>query len=167
MGKHARLSLTPGAAIGIWQARGPYDFANEAMSRFITTRLSGNHLVTSLRWKRIRVDTCVISFMRNTASALLISTPFAVIEVSDWVIRQLGVECGVHIASKQHRRSAHASAINGPERSSVNSMQSYSVATYLATLTCIVPDRAAIGDRRSTHWYRPRLNLGGRGGLSA
>ena len=43
-------------------------------------------------------------------------------------------------------------------------MQSYTVATYLARLTCIVPDppgRAAIGGRQSTHWYRPRLNLGG------
>lgn len=44
-------------------------------------------------------------------------------------------------------------------------MQSYLVATYLARLTCIVPDppgsRAAIGGRRSTHWYMPRLNLGG------
>ena len=40
MGKHARLSLTPGAAIGIWQARGWYDCANEAnvMSRVIATR---------------------------------------------------------------------------------------------------------------------------------
>ena len=45
-------------------------------------------------------------------------------------------------------------------------MQSYSVATYLARLTCIVPGRAAIGGSPSTHWYRPRLNLGGSSGLA-
>ena len=40
-------------------------------------------------------------------------------------------------------------------------MQSYTGATYLARLTCIVPGRAAIGGSPSTHWCRPRLNLGG------
>ena len=38
MEKHARLSLTPGTAIGNWQARGRYDCVNEAMSRVMATR---------------------------------------------------------------------------------------------------------------------------------
>ena len=61
MGKYARLSLTPGAAIGIWQARGRYDCAEETISRVIEAKPGRNSDITSFQLIRIGVTTFLVS----------------------------------------------------------------------------------------------------------